>query len=859
MKMKHKYAAVLASFLMVTMAFAIVATAEDDAPSVPKMSALEKHLLMRQELEQQKAEGFAPNIESIETGAFTYTDGPYPTFNDDGSPPGTEHMPWGSDYVSDQNYYPPTNPGGWYSPDNMGGAGEFSGGDSHEQFIIGDQNGNGVLEWLAGFSYRPFGEDGIDNDGDGCVDEKTYGAWDGQTGCDLIPDSITYYETGGLVDAGGDEGDLITNVDWYSGLDATEIYRAFVTPKWMAYQLRGRTNYPQIAGEFITYYASESQNGVNANPEMDSDMSDQYVGSIDARGFPARPPVDRACAAGYRLYMGVTFQRDDGWVVTSWDLMESFDAHDWNGDGDRSDRIAAYYAIDPSTGNCRDNAVNIGVYGVYQTTSGDLVTPMYTYENNDGRDWDNDGSMFEYQKIYHEVESSWAMKGPMYTSYTFTANVPAWGFGWNALYESGTYRTYPLKFGVGFQTYSGPPWIYRSWLVLTEEEDGDRSTYLPRYYIGYGMPVQALGGECFQIVNYESQLYNLGIQLMPGRMGDANGDGDSGDFAIGYYCPEKSGGGGSWIVEPTSKFAQGLYATPMPFVMGGQNIYYDAGGVAGGLVMTPVTFYETSQHDDMDGNLVLSAGNPGCGAMYYWVQLTKPEFEVVPGSLDWVFTGDVQPGGTVIGTFKLLNTGGINIKIKEDGGVENDMGFKHQGLSAKDQIGPDGTIEPQETATFFFALTVSAGAPIGPLDVKIIVSYGGVTKEGVITLPIILKMFGDEQSCYRHRQNALRTLRAFDMDDDEGMLHNLEPGDLVNLGGALMGPEDAILLLVSWFENGCGGGDDVEHAHSASSSLTGSYGMGMQYWGFAPGQEEGNEGNGNGGLTGQDRKDVYGF
>lgn len=99
------------------------------------------------------------------------------------------------------------------------------------------------------------------------------------------------------------------------------------------------------------------------------------------------------------------------------------------------------------------------------------------------------------------------------------------------------------------------------------------------------------------------------------------------------------------------------------------------------------------------------------------------------------------------------------------------------------------------------------------------------------------------------------------MDDDEGMLHNLEPGDLVLMDGAAMAPEDAIMLLVSFFEGGCqaSGHNDVEHAHSASSGLTGHYGMGMQFWGFAPGQEEGNEGNGNGGLTGQDRKDVYGF
>jgi hypothetical protein len=768
--MKWKYAAVLTSVLMVSMAFAVVATASDDVPASPATSALDNWLQAQADYAEQEAEGITAFITSDGAdGAFRYTDGPYPNYDDDGSPPGSpNHMPWGSDYVSDVNYAPPHNAGGWYSSDAMGGAGEFSGGDTHESWI-GDQNGNGVIEWIAGFSYRPFGEDNIDNDGDGCVDEKTFGVWDGQTGCDLVPDQIVYYETGGLVDSGGETGDLLANVDWYSAIQATEIYRAFVSPLWMAYQFRGYTQYPQIAGEFVSYYAYESNNGVNANPEMDSDQSDSYVGSVDARGFPARPPVDRACAAGYRLYMGITFQRDDGWVIVSWDLYEYADSHDWNGDGDSNDRVAAYMAIDPATGNCRDNAVNIGIYGVYQTTSGDVVTPMYTYENNDGRNWDGDGTMYEYQKIYHDVSSTWAMKGSMYTSFTFTTSVPAWGFGWNALYESGTYRTYPLKFGVGFQKYSGPPYIYRTYISLFDDEDGNRATYLPQYYVGYGMPVQALGGECFQIVNYESQLYNARIQLMPGPWGDANGDGDFYDFATGFYCPEKTGGAGSWIVEPTSKFAQGLYSFPLPAVVGGQLIYYDAGGVAGGLVMTLVASYESAQHDDANGNLAVSFEY---FHMYYWIQLTKPDFEIVPGSLDWVFTGDVQPGGTVIGTFDLINIGSVNIKIKEDAGIETDKGFKMQGLSARDRIGPDGTIEPRETATFFFAMTVSAGSPIGPLDVKVIVAYGGVTKEQTITLPIILKMFGNDMSCYRHRQNALRTLRAFDMDDDDGMLHN---------------------------------------------------------------------------------------
>ncbi|MFQ5884554.1 MAG: hypothetical protein ACE5IO_05575, partial [Thermoplasmata archaeon] len=455
-----------------------------------------------------------------------------------------------------------------------------------------------------------------------------------------------------------------------------------------------------------------------------------------------------------------------------------------------------------------------------------------------------------------------AMAGKVYTSFTFTASVPAWGFGWWALYDTTTYRTYPLKFGVGFQRWVGYPQYYRTTLVLTADEDGNRHTMLPRYDVSMGYPGQALGGECLFINNREPYLRYSNIWLMPtGIAGDANGDGRAFQFAILIFCPDETGGGGQFVVEETSKYAQGLYITPIPFVMTiTYSYYYDAAGTAGGLVMIPGNQYEPYFFvDDLDGDLVVRSGNYGAGPTYYWIQLTKPDFEFVPGSLRWAFTGDVQPGGTVVGTFKLENTGGIDIKIKEDKGIENDKGFKIQGLSARDTIGPDGTITPQETATFYFALTVSAGSPIGPLDLKIIVSYGGITKEETITLPIILKMFGDEQSCYRHRRNALRTLRAFDMDDDEGMLHNLEPGDLVLLDKVLMDPEEAILLILSWYENGCGGGDDVEHASSASSGLTGQYGMGMQYWGFAPGQEEGNEGNGNGGLTGQDRKDTYGF
>lgn len=857
--MKWKYAAVLASFLMVAMAFAVVASAQDDTPTTPALNAMETYKRAMDMAEVRAEQGVSPTNAVGDT--FSYTDGPYPIYADDGAPPDVETVPpWGSHYVSDVMYTPPHNPGGWYSSDSTGGAGEYATGDTHESWI-GDQNGNGVIEWISGFSYKPWGEDGIDNDGDGCIDEKTYGVWDGQSGCDMVPDQIVYFETGGLPDAGGEDGTLMTLVDWYSSIQAVEVYRAWVSPKWMAYQSRGFMQYPQIAGEFISYYAYESDNGVNSNPEMDSDMSDMYAGNVDARGFPARPPVDRACSAGYQLYMGITFMRDDGWVVTSHEQDEYYDDYDFNGDGDTNDEFAAYYAIDPTTGNCRENAVMVGVYGWYPRNTGTLLTPGYTYESGDNNDWNGDGDTYDTVLIYHDIETTWNMKGPVYTSYTFTASVPAFGFGWSAYYgDYAQFQTFPLKFGSAWYNYVGSSQgYYHTMVSLVGEEDGNRQTMLPAHFVGIGMPSASPGGQCIQIYTAEYYAYYAGLVLY-GGIADANGDGDYSDYYYNtVFCPDETGGGGQWVVEETSKYAKGMYRDPIPAINMGY-VYYSADGTANGLCIMPYNWYDYYLNgDDVDGDLIGMQYH--YYHFYYWIQFTKPDFEFVPGSLDWVSTGDVQPGGTVLGTFDLINTGGMDIKIQEDKGIENDKGFKLQGLSARDRIGPDGVMEPQEAATFFFALTVSAGAPIGPLDVKIIVDYGGVTKEETIVLPIILKMFGDDQSCYRHRQNALRTMRAFDMDDDEGMLHNLEIGDLVLLDGAPMAPEDAILLLISFYEGGCqaSGHNDVEHAHSASSGLTGHYGMGMEYWGFAPGQEEGNEGNGNGGLTGQERKDVYGF
>ncbi|MCK4442977.1 MAG: hypothetical protein KAW09_00425, partial [Thermoplasmata archaeon] len=384
-------------------------------------------------------------------------------------------------------------------------------------------------------------------------------------------------------------------------------------------------------------------------------------------------------------------------MVTSHEFNEYMDGNtDWNGDGDSSDDVSGYYAIDPTTGNCRENAVNIGVYGWYPRNTGVLLTPGYTWESNDRRDWNGDGDTSDTVLVYHDIETTWAMKGPVYTSYTFTASVPSWGFGGTAIYgDYGQFQTFPLTFGSSWYRYVGSAQgYYHTMVSLVGEDDGNRQTLLPAHFVGLGMPSASPGGQCIQIYTGEYYAYRGGIRLY-GGIADANGDGDQNDYWYNtVFCPEETGGGGNWIVEETSKFAKGLYRDPIPVINMGY-VYYSADGTAGGLCIMPYFWYDSSLNgDDVDGDLI--GYQYHYYHNYYWIQFTKPDFEIIPGSLDWVFTGDVQPGGTVMGTFDLINTGGINIKIQEDKGIENDKGFKLQGLSARDRIGPDGVIEPQE-------------------------------------------------------------------------------------------------------------------------------------------------------------------
>jgi hypothetical protein len=867
--MKLKYAATLAAAIMVVSAFAFLATADNDADVATEVTPLDLYQRWQMGNEFKTRKGIDIAATNVDHEVFGYVDGPYPQVDADGSPQGIE---WpapaaANNFVSDI-YVPPTKfqPGGGNSIDATGAAGDYTVGDTHES-SIGDQNGDGAIEWISYFCYKPWMEDGRDNDGDGLIDEA--GGTPGGVGIHrTIPDCYVYWGTGGLPDAGGDDGDLLVLVDWYTK-GTTDIFRAQVSAPWIGvFTFRTTVYYPQMAGDFVSYYAHESWNGVNANPERDSDQSDWYVGNIDARGFPAIPPTDTACSAGYQLYMGITYLREDGYVVTSYELWESQDANaDWNGDGDSYDDVAAYYVVDPVSGNCRQG-VNGGVFGWYPRNAGSVMSPGYTWESSDSRDWNGDGDTYDTVLLWHNIDArsdlpmSWPLVGPVYTSSSYTS-VGAMGNGWWGRYATyGQFQTFPMKFGGSYYVYHGYPTYYRTWFFLTADEDNSRTSTLPRHLGKNGQPGASPCGTCIQIYSREYYLQYANIDLL-GTIADGNGDGDTSDTIEMTFCPDETGGTGEWLEEETSKYAKGMYTDPGWPYYTARYVYYAADGTAAGHTTMPGFYYETSVRDDANDDGRIGGGLWNYYHQNYQFMKQKPDFEIT--ELEWADGGYLQPGGTVLVRMTLLNIGGMPIKIKEDSGIETIPDYKIQGMSAVDLIGPDGVIVPGEVATFYFAMTVSAGAGAGILgpanllwmhEIEFFVSYGGVTKSVKLKLPVYLKMFGNHLACYRHKQNALRTMRAWDMDDDTG------PMDMAKyLAHGGVDPEADLLLAISWFENGChmSGQNDVEGAHSFTASLTGSFGNGMQYWGFAPGQEEGNEGNGNGGLTGQDRKAAYGF
>jgi hypothetical protein len=463
--------------------------------------------------------------------------GPYPEISPDGRPMGNDPPRPQSTPFWQNLSTPPNNTGGGYSYDSRSSLGEYQVGATSELYI-GDVNGNGVLEGVSYYFHRPSSINGLDDDGDGCIDELTYGDSTGQTGCDMIPDAMVYFETGAMPVLGGSNGDLIVLTDYVVGGMNIEIFKIGASVEWNAHRMRGLTFSPYVVGDFISYYAYEEHTNINANPEMDNDLSDMYVGSIDARMFPMRSPVNHVCSAGKQLSYGSTHMRQDGWIVGGYNLIESFDDHDWNGDGDIKDEVVAYYAVDPITGGCRQG-VNGGVAGFGALNRGTILTPLRTSEYGDNRDWNNDLDLMDAAYLYLDINSTWPLKGRIYTSYTYTAPVPQWGFGWWAMYNDDSfYYSFPLAFGGIYTRYIGPPQQFKSYFWLINDEDGDRHTKLPGYEIEYGQTGGTFGGSCALIYAREWYLDK-----------DVTGDGDKQDTVSSIFCPNVTGGGGVWVTK----------------------------------------------------------------------------------------------------------------------------------------------------------------------------------------------------------------------------------------------------------------------------------------------------------------------
>jgi hypothetical protein len=518
----------------------------------------------------------------------SYMDGPSPLTNDDGSyrgvPSDGQACGWGENcYVSDSMISVHRSLEN-FSVDPVKAAGNFVVGNDHES-NIGDKNGNGVLEWVVIYAYLPWMFDGMDNDGDGCIDERGHPDWSGQIGCDNMIDAAVVYETGGQPIIGGDRGDLLINLDWYSVTPSVKIFRATVSPRFHAYSLRGVISNLQIAGEFVSYQANEAENNVNSNPDVDSDLDDYYVGNIDARLFPARMAINNICSAGLMTdEISPSWKRADGHVITTYELVESFDNRDWNGDGDIDDNVVAYYTVDPNTGYCRIG-VNTAVQGHSPVTSGEIITPEFTYESSDSRDWDRNGMKHSYVQLYHDVNSTWSLRGRIYQSHTYFnifISLQGFGFGWWAVIrDDWDSPVIPFEFGGAYTKYVGRSMgYYHSYFFLTSDEDGNRHTTLPEHYIFVGRTMGVVGNICILIGAWEIYMEYAGVNLIGGRA-DANGNGFLYEFVSLIFCPEEVGGGGSFIVDPTSKFAKGQYDDPVPVLWEGYTEYGVFPGIDG--------------------------------------------------------------------------------------------------------------------------------------------------------------------------------------------------------------------------------------------------------------------------------------
>jgi hypothetical protein len=202
--------------------------------------------------------------------------------------------------------------------------------------------------------------------------------------------------------------------------------------------------------------------------------------------------------------------------------------------------------------------------------------------------------------------------------------------------------------------------------------------------------------------------------------------------------------------------------------------------------------------------------------------------EIETTTLEVVDSGFNRPrlaaGGGGIAEVIVENTGDNDARMNAFWGGP-DIAFIHDmGDPIPDELAPG---EQFKTTVAFH---VMAGAADGmPTSLDFTVVYNSDSGDPLIQsfqIDVQWKESGDDRSEYVHSQDAQRHIRR--------LWYNIDAGNVVD-GGEL----DS---AVSWFFAG--------NYQKAKTQATKPGGPGLGHWGLAPGQVEGNEGNGNGGLNG---------
>ncbi len=551
-------------------------------------------------------------------------------------------------------------------------------GHGHETYF-GDVNDDGLLSWLVFYFDMGLSVNGLDDDGDGCIDEARNVSSSGET-CDNIPDAVVFFDTGYEPDISGDLVAYSMSVD-----GALKVFRIGVTPRWVVPSVRDLLyvySHIEIAGEFVFYSASEFINYINVNKAIgDKDTSDYFIGMIDARGFPARPFKHHYCRTGGLIHGGSAYLRDDGSVLFSFPLSEPYDNapgydNDYNDDGDTHDAVAGYFIVDPRKGRC-NRAVNIGVSGYGGRVAGNVISVLGAYEEWDSRDWNNDGDMIDYVGLWHDATSTESLAGNPYFGYTFRTSVPrgppglpdSYGFGFTGVYsESRPKMPVPLEFGGAYYQDALYPYYWSGYYWHVLDEDWKQWTELPAYYIEHGEPVDDPGGVCLCI------------------RGRADFDGD-GQFEIvaAVYCPNRDEPGtGEWESDPASSHP--------PWFPFGNYYSFSSGGT--NLITLPYYYLK-------------GWTPPGGGTRKnYWVSgnwhfnKVDPSYDILDAQ--WVDEPRVRVKESISGFVDVENSWEVNILCHAR--LANDLAWGMRYDGCVENTERDGILRPGETARIHFTV-----------------------------------------------------------------------------------------------------------------------------------------------------------